>query len=56
MEKQNIEIGSFYKFGELGVVYEVIGIDNSKARIRVVESGEELDYPIEKISTDIVVH
>ena len=56
MEKMEIEIGSFHKFGELGVVYEILDIKDTTARIRVIESGEELDYPVDRISNDPVAH
>jgi len=46
-------VGTFRRFGSGGPVYEVVAIvDDRTAFIRVVESGEELDYPIEKIADD----
>jgi len=54
--EQNIEVGKFFKFGELGVAFEIIEMNGENAKIRVIESGEELDYPISKISTECVVH
>jgi hypothetical protein len=50
-------IGTFRRFGELGPVYEVLGVaapprDETKMRVRVVESGEELDYRLSDIIAD----
>ena len=43
-------VGQFRRFGEHGVVYEVLKVeDETHATIRVVESGETLKYPIPKI-------
>lgn len=45
-------LGSFRTFGPVGPVYEVLRAlepvtgSNVMLRIRVVESGEELDYPL----------
>jgi hypothetical protein len=40
-------VGSFRSFGERGPVYEVLGqINPATVHIVVVESGEELDYPV----------
>ena len=45
--------GTFRRFGPHGVAYEVIKVDNERfATIRVIESGETLKYPIQKIETD----
>ena len=50
-------IGTFRRFGDLGPVYDVLDIarsspDESRMHIRVVESGEELDYPYSAIIED----
>lgn len=46
-------IGSFHRFGESGVAYEVLQLQSdTHARIRVLESGEELSYPVKDITTD----
>jgi hypothetical protein len=49
-------IGTFRRFGELGPVYEVVNVastqDQTKVRIRVVESGEELDYRLADVLAD----
>ena len=44
-------VGKFRRFGEYGVVYQILKIedDDAFATIRVVESGETLKYPIRKI-------
>ena len=39
--EQNIEVGKFFKFGELGVAFEIIEMNGENAKIRVIESGEE---------------
>jgi hypothetical protein len=45
-------LGSFRTFGLLGPVYEILDLADPKTgpdvnvRVRVVESGEELDYPL----------
>jgi len=45
-------VGSFRTFGRLGPVYEVLRAvepatgSDVLLRVRVVESGEELDYPL----------
>lgn len=51
-------IGSFRTFGPVGPVYEVLRITEPSTgpdvlvHIRVVESGEELDYPIRDAIND----
>ena len=46
-------LGKFRRFGEHGVAYEVIGSEDvDHVRIRVVESGETLRYPIRDARTD----
>ncbi|NOT39401.1 MAG: DUF5397 family protein [Alphaproteobacteria bacterium] len=50
-------IGTFRRFGTEGPVYEVIDVgsspsDETKMRVRVVESGEELDYRLSDIIAD----
>lgn len=51
-------VGTFRRFGNHGPVYEVVSIragqtgTNVLALIRVVESGEELDYSIREIMDD----
>jgi hypothetical protein len=46
-------LGTFRRFQSGGPVYEVVAIkDERTATIHVVESGEELDYPIDKILDD----
>lgn len=51
-------IGSFPTFGRLGPIYEVLELAEPKTgtnvmlRIRVVESGELLDYPLHVILDD----
>jgi len=54
-QTQIVSEGQFYQFGQIGNVYEVISINCENARIRVIESGEELDYPLVDISNDIMV-
>jgi hypothetical protein len=46
-------VGSFKKFGPYGVAYEIIKVDDDRfATIRVIESGETVEYPIRKILAD----
>ena len=58
MVDMGILIGSIRRFGLEGPPYEVIGPAASgadgKARmhVRVLESGEELDYPVESLVAD----
>lgn len=51
-------VGTWRRFGPVGPVYEVIG-DGADAvggermmRIRVLETGEEVDYPLEQLLAD----
>lgn len=46
-------IGGFRRFGDAGVVYQVLDmLDKDTARIRVLETEEETAYPIAKIQQD----
>lgn len=51
-------IGTFRRFGRLGPVYEIIGTAETHTEgrrlmsIRVVETGEELAYPLRSIFED----
>ena len=51
-------IGTWRRFGSAGPVYEIIGLgtalpnDDRLMRIRVVESGEEVDYRFAEILDD----
>ena len=49
-------IGAFRRFGEYGPVYEVIGQperpDGDRMRIRVLLTGEEVDYRVSEILSD----
>jgi Family of unknown function (DUF5397) len=51
-------VGTWRRFGRTGPVYEILaqsGIAASGSqllRIRVIESGEELDYPLDEILDD----
>ena len=49
-------VGSFRSFGALGPVYEVVALvpGESELRVRVLESGEELSYPIADFLDDPV--
>ncbi len=54
----NALLGTWRRFGVAGPVYEIIGIGNTKnnvdqtMRIRVIESGEELDYLLSSVLDD----
>ncbi len=58
MVDMSVLIGSFRRFGLAGPPYEVLGPaplrDDGRARMRVrlLESGEELDYPVEDLVAD----
>jgi len=49
-------VGEFRRIGPIGPVYEILGrqsaSDETLAPIRVLESGEECDYPIADIVHD----
>ncbi len=50
-------VGTWRRFGSVGPVYEVIGFGKPKSgaqtmRIRVVESGEEIDYKLSDLLAD----
>lgn len=51
-------IGTWRRFGLVGPVYEIVGTGTSRPkggpsmRVRVVETGEELDYPLADILDD----
>lgn len=51
-------IGTWRRFGPAGPVYEIVGLgkllpgDDRLMRIRVVESGEEVDYRCSDILDD----
>jgi hypothetical protein len=51
-------VGTWRRFGTVGPVYEIIGSGDNLAsgdrlmRVRVVETGEELDYPLAEILDD----
>jgi Family of unknown function (DUF5397) len=50
--------GSIRRFGLEGPPYEVVGPaatgadGRARMRVRVLESGEELDYPVEDLAAD----
>jgi len=51
-------IGTWLRFGPLGPVYQIVGHGHElkngdwAMRIRVLESGEEVDYPLSRILKD----
>jgi hypothetical protein len=51
-------VGSIRRFGLEGPAYQVLGVApaisdaRARMRIRVLESGEELDYPVEDLVAD----
>ena len=48
-------IDRFHTFGEKGVVYEILEkIDNDTVKIRVVETGETLNYSQKNVLVDPV--
>lgn len=52
------EVGSFRRFGPHGPVYEVIAVGRKRPdgdwemRIRLPQSGEEIDYPLSDLRQD----
>jgi len=46
-------IGTVHRFGEKGVLYEVVRpADTSSVIIRVLDTGEETAYPISDVKQD----
>lgn len=58
MVDMGVLVGSVRRFGLEGPAYEVIGIapqgarGEQQMRVVVVESGEELDYPLKELLAD----
>jgi len=52
-------VGTFRTFGQYGVLYEVVAIEQDApemAQIVVVETGEKTRYPVQQLMGDPVVH
>ncbi len=51
-------VGTWRRFGPVGPVYEILGVGNAlpdgdqMMRVRVIESGEEVDYKLTDIFDD----
>ncbi len=46
-------VGTYRTFGEVGPAYHVLRmVDEQTVRVGVVESGEELDYPVHQAQDD----
>ena len=51
-------IGTWRRFGEVGPVYEIVGVGEALPsgdrlmRVRVLETNEELDYPLTELLED----
>ncbi len=46
-------VGSFRSFGDYGPVYQVVSNVNGKiVHVRVVQTGEGLDYPVDQALED----
>ena len=46
-------VGTYRTFGEYGPVYQVVGpLSGQKVHVVVVQTGEELDYPVEQALQD----
>lgn len=46
-------VGSYRSFGEFGPVYQVTGrVNGQKVHVVLVQTGEEIDYPIEQAIQD----
>jgi hypothetical protein len=51
--QHNDIIGSYKRFGDDGVVYEVLDfIDDNNIKILVLETGEETSYPLQDAKND----
>ena len=56
METQEL-IGTYRRFGHEGIVYQVLeALDDETLKIRVLETEEETDYPIEDAVQDPTEH
>lgn len=46
-------VGSFRTFGEFGPTYQVVSLVNGhQVHVVIVQTGEELDYPVEQAMND----
>ena len=46
-------VGTVHRFGEKGVLYEVVRpVDNSSVMIRVLDTDEETAYPVADVRRD----
>lgn len=46
-------VGTVHRFGEKGVLYEVVRpVDESDVIIRVLDTGEETAYPVTNVKQD----
>ena len=56
MEQNNI-IGTYRRFGDAGVVYQILDmLSDDTVKIRVLETDEETSYPLSKVLTDPTEH
>lgn len=57
MIERDDKAGEIRRFGSAGPVYEVIDArrEHPLARIRLVETGEEVDYPLTQLVADPVL-
>ena len=50
-------IGSYRRFGNEGVVYQILdAVDEDTLKIRVLETEEETEYPLENAIKDPTEH
>lgn len=48
-------VSSYRTFGEYGPVYQVLhAVNGGKVHILVVQTGEEIDYPVDQAALDPV--
>lgn len=48
-------VGTFRTFGEYGPTYQIVStVNGQKVHVVVVQTGEELDYPVEHALQDPV--
>lgn len=50
-------VGSFRTFGAYGPVYQVLRpVNGQKVHVVVVQTGEEIDYPVDQAAQDPVAN
>lgn len=53
-------VGTWRRFGQYGPIYEILAVtvtdetETARVRVQVIESGEQLHYPLEAVLQDPV--